>query len=342
MKALVKTKKDVGHLEMMDYPIPQVGSGQILIKVRAVGVCGTDLHMRDGTYPCTPPVVLGHELSGTVEELGPGVTGFEVGDRVVPETYFSVCGHCHYCTTGHQNRCLSRKSIGVNVDGGMAEYVVVPAHRVHHLPENLAFEEGAAIEPYICCVQAVFGRTKLCAGDTVLVSGPGIMGLFCVQLLHALGCRVVLTGTAKDSERLQLGKDFGADEVMYVENENLLDKLREFGEGMGVVAAFECSGAPASVTTCINALRKGGTMIQVALPDKSATIDLSALAQAEKTITGSIATLPVWWDRGIQLLKDNANLKIRPLISETFPLTEWEKAFESTESRKGFKYVLIP
>lgn len=342
MRALVKTKTGAGHLALLERPIPQAGEGQILIRVQAVGICGTDIHIRDGTYPCTPPLILGHELAGTVEELGPEAAGFEVGDRVVPETYIHVCGHCYYCVTGRQNLCLERKSIGSGADGGMAEYVVVPAHRVHRLPENLSFEEGAVIEPYICCVQAVFGKIKLQAGDPVLVSGPGIMGLLCTQLLHLIGCHVVLTGTVRDTERLELGKNLGADEILYAENPRLLDDIQTVSGGLGVAAAFECSGVPVAAATCLNALRKGGTLIQVALPDSPATVDLSYLAQNEKNITGSFATNPIWWKKGIQLLAERKGLKLMPMISGKYPLEDWQKAFEKTESHQGFKYVLTP
>ena len=342
MKALVKTAPGPGNLELIDRPIPVPKAGQVRIRVKAAGVCGTDLHVRDATYPSNPPVTLGHELSGVIDELGEGVTGINVGDRVTSETYFTTCGHCHYCVTGHENRCLERKSIGSGVDGAMAEYVIVPAHRVHLLPEKLSFEEGAAIEPYICCVHAVMGKTPLKVGDPVLVSGPGIMGLLCVQLLRQMGCRIVLTGTKKDEERLALGREFGADLTLYVEDEGYMEKMREFSGGLGMVASFECSGAPASVTTCLDALQKGGTLIQVSLPDKKATIDMSLLVQRESTIIGSFATLPEWWNRGIELLEKPDGIVIKPLITEALPLEKWEEAFSKLEHQEGYKFVLIP
>lgn len=342
MYALTKTDNKPGSLALLKCPVPRPGPGQVLLRVQAVSVCGSDLHIRDGSYPSSPPVVLGHELSGTVEELGAGVTNLTVGERVVPETYFTVCGTCLYCTTGHQNRCLSRRSIGSGEDGGMAEFVVVPAHRAHRLPDHLSFEEGAVIEPYICCVQAVYGTVQLHPGDPVLVSGPGAMGLLCTQLLREMGCQVLLVGTKKDDAWLALGRQFGASRTLYAEEPDLIEQLHALSGDLGVCAAFECSGASASVTSCLRGLRKGGTMVQVALPEKPVSIDLSLLTQEEKNITGSFATLPVWWEQGIRLLETSDRLTLKPLISEVFPLTEWECAFALTEARAGLKYVLRP
>ena len=342
MKALVKTAAGAGHLALEDRPTPQAGSGQILIRVRAAGICGTDLHIRAGEYPCTPPVVLGHEVCGTVEAVGAGVDGLRPGDAVVTETYAHVCGHCHYCTTGRQNLCAQRRSIGSGADGGMAEYVAVPAHRVQPLPKRLSIEEGAANEPYICCVQAVFGKVCLRPGDPVLVSGPGIMGLFCAQLLHLMGCRVLVTGTPRSVKRLDLAKRLGADETLFSDREDLTAQIHAFSGGLGVAASFECSGAQTSVTTCLDGLRKGGTMVQVALPGGPSSIDLTALALGEKHITGSFATLPVWWEKGLQLLEDHPELAIRPMISGVYPLEQWEEGFSMASSRNGLKYVLTP
>ena len=198
------------------------------------------------------------------------------------------------------------------------------------------------IEPYICCVQAVYGTVQLHPGDPVLVSGPGAMGLLCTQLLREMGCQVLLVGTKKDDAWLALGRQFGASRTLYAEEPDLIEELHALSGDLGVCAAFECSGASTSVTSCLRGLRKGGTMVQVALPEKPVSIDLSLLTQEEKTITGSFATLPVWWEQGIRLLETSDRLTLKPLISEVFPLTEWECAFALTEARAGLKYVLRP
>ena len=165
MKAVMKLSPGVGNIGVRDIPEPQPGPGQVLIEVAAAGICGTDLHIYHDEFKTNPPVVLGHEIAGEVVALGAGTQGVRVGARVTTETYFSTCGACRYCRTGHQNLCLNRRSIGSAVNGGFARYVVVPASNVHELPPHLGFEAGALTEPLACVVHGVLSAPTVRPGE---------------------------------------------------------------------------------------------------------------------------------------------------------------------------------
>jgi L-iditol 2-dehydrogenase len=179
MIAVVKTKGGKGNIELRDMPEPVPGEGEVKIEVKAAGVCGSDIHIWDGDIkiPLKPPVIIGHEFSGVIADIGDGVRGFEVGQRVVSETTFSSCGICAYCRTGEYNLCDDRRVIGYWLNGAFTRFCIVPASRLHTLPPDIDFHSAALTEPLACCVHAVVELTGISAGNTVVVIGPGAMGL---------------------------------------------------------------------------------------------------------------------------------------------------------------------
>ena len=203
MKAVVKTRPEPGNVELIDVPDPQAGPGHVVIEVHNAGVCGTDIHIFKSEYVIKPPVILGHELSGTVAEVGPGVTRLKVGDRVtVNPSAGKLCGKCRYCQLGAPFFCIDRAAVGSGMNGGFAKYCCVRQEIVFPLPENLDFETGALCEPFACALQAVVELTTIKPADVVAVSGPGPIGLMCAMLAKRHGTRVVLLGTADDAGRI--------------------------------------------------------------------------------------------------------------------------------------------
>ena len=177
-----------------------------MVKVMAVGICGTDIHIMEDAYPHTVPVVLGHEFTGVVEEMGAATKGFDVGDQVIVHNILG-CGNCHYCKKGDYVFCNEKQSIGVNLNGGMAEYVVVPYDHAMIVPESMKGKDIPALsEPLACCVRGVLEQTKIQPGDKVLVTGPGVIGLLCAQLAKLCGAYVIISGTKVDAKRLELEK----------------------------------------------------------------------------------------------------------------------------------------
>ena len=193
MKAIVKYAAEPGHMEIREVPEPTAGPGQIKIKVVAAGICGSDLHIynSDIAIPVRPPVTVGHEFSGVITEIGEGVEGFEVGQRVVSETAYSYCGKCEACREGWYNLCPERKTLGYWYNGIFTNYTVVPAGRVHLIPEGVSDIAAAMTEPLACVCHAVFDLTKISPTDIVLVSGPGPIGLMTMQVVKAHGATVI-------------------------------------------------------------------------------------------------------------------------------------------------------
>jgi L-iditol 2-dehydrogenase len=341
MKALVKTQRGQGYLDYVDVPEPRPGPGEVKIRVKACGICGTDIHIRHDTFPNFPPVVLGHEFSGVVAELGMGVEGIEVGQRVVSEVVYETCGRCRACKTGYYNLCLTRRGLGWAANGAFAPFTVVEAKNIHSMPDNLSFEEAALSEPLAVCSYAVCELTGVTAGDVVLVSGPGPIGLLTAQCAVAEGGRVIVSGTSADAERMSVARELGIYRSINVDEQDVVALIRELGGGLGADVVFECSGAAPAARTGLEAIRKGGKYMQVGLFGRPIEVDLDSVALKELKVGGVFSSNWRGWNRGLRLAAQN-HVQLRPLVSHVFPLAQWERAFELAEQRQGLKILLIP
>ncbi len=342
MKAIMKIARGVGNVEVREIDEPQVQPGQVKIHVRAAGLCGTDLHIYKDEFRSWPPVVLGHEVAGEIADIGAGVTGWQLGDRVTTETYFSTCGQCRYCRSGQTNLCLNRRSIGSGVNGGFTDFVVVPARNLHRLPENVDFETGALTEPLACVVHGVTSTPTVSPGDVAVIAGPGAIGLLTLQVVKAAGATVVMLGTDKDDHRLALARDLGADYLVNVQRDDPTELLRGLTvEGLGADVVYECSGAGPAASQLLELVRRRGRYVQIGLFGKSIAWDLDQLCYKEIVATGSNASVPSAWLKAVRLIGDGI-VKTAPLITHRFPVTEWEKAFATFEDRAGVKAILKP
>jgi L-iditol 2-dehydrogenase len=343
MKGLYKTATGEGNLELREIPVPEPGPGQVLVEVKAAGICGSDLHIlhADMKLPMKPPVIIGHEFSGVISALGKEVVGWKEGERVTAETSASICGTCYYCRTGSYNLCSERKILGYWIDGGFAEYTLVPAHRLHRLPENVDFIDGALTEPLACCVHGIVELMGMRTGDTVVVSGPGAIGLISMQIAKAYGGQVIVLGTSKDGERLKKAEELGADRTVNIDDEDPHKIVQDITDGLGADVAIECSGAAQAVDTDFDLLRKRGKYLQVGLFYKPITIDFEKIAYKELSLYGTLSQRWTAWKRSL-LLMAQEKVKLSPLVTDIFPLSEWKNAFETFESKKGLKVILTP
>ena len=230
MKAVVKFQRGKGSMELRDVAMPVFGDHEILIRIRASGVCGTDYHIYTGEYQSFPPHIVGHEFSGEIVEVGSKVTQLKPGDRVISELNVESCGICRYCKTGNPQICLSKKAPGTHIDGSYAEFQKMPAHLIHMLPDSVTFEDAAVIEPAAIVAHSLLERTKVEPQDFVVVLGPGPIGLLSLQMAKQYGARtVVMVGTDVDEKhRLPLAKKLGADYVMNASRGDVAQKIIEF------------------------------------------------------------------------------------------------------------------
>ncbi|WP_339162977.1 alcohol dehydrogenase catalytic domain-containing protein [Siminovitchia sp. FSL W7-1587] len=340
MLAVMKTKQGFGNVTCTNIDEPTCSAGSVKVKVAYLGICGTDLHVFHDTFKNNPPVILGHEFSGVVSQIGEGVSSISVGDRVAVLGSTAVtCGTCHYCKTGNYMFCNDRRGMGHGVHGSFTKYVVVREDMVYKIPENISLEEAALSEPLACAVQAIEELTNIQLGDTVLLSGPGPIGLLCLSLLVEKGCKVIVAGTSADEFRLHLAKKLGADIVVNVNHEDVECMIAKETKGCGVDVVVECAGAVSSINSCLKNVKKLGKFIQVGIVGHDITLDYDTVLYKQIQLFGSLAHSMKTWDRVMQILEQK-KVNLAPIITHKMSLSEWEKAFELCEKKSCGKVLL--
>jgi L-iditol 2-dehydrogenase len=342
MIAVRKLARGIGNIELQEMPEPHAGARQVVIEVDSAGICGTDLHIYLDEFETRPPVTIGHELAGVIVELGRDVDGWNVGDRVTSETYFSTCGYCLDCRRGRRNLCTHRRSIGSKEDGAFARYLLTPASNLHRVPEGLDLESAALTEPLACTVHGVLETAGVRAGENVVLTGPGPIGLLALRLAKTAGATAVMIGTNLDIERLKLAKELGADGVINVEEvDNVVEAVGNLFGTEGADLVVECSGAAAAAKTLIDVARRGARFCQMGLYGKPITFYQDAVCYKELVVTGTNASVTPAWPKALKLLAQkqvNASL----LITHRFAITEWDKALDVVKNKEGVKVILKP
>ncbi len=320
MKAAVLRGKR--NIRVENVPDVRVEPGSIVVKVKACGICGTDLHTyRTGGHD---GLILGHELSGDVAKVGAGVIGIKEGDRVVG-VGFRSCGQCYWCKQGVSYRCSSMKLLGEHLPGAMAEYVLLPSAQFNRtifpLPASLSYEEGATVEP-ISVGSFSVRRAKVNPEDTVVVIGAGIIGLGIIQVLKATGVKRVISSARRDS-RLKAAKDSGADIVINAAKEDAVAAITKATDGLGADVVFECAGQQVTFDQSLQIARGGGKVILVGLYEKP--VSWNPIVATNKNIT-MVGILGGHFPSSLEYLAAG-KVKTKPLITHTFPLDEVAEAF---------------
>lgn len=339
MKALVKTKKGPDAVVLMDVQKPVINADELLIRIHAGGICGTDMHILKDEYEACYPVVMGHEYSGVVEEVGDDVRAFQKGDRVISLTAAVTCGTCEFCRQELLMLCDARKSIGSGVDGAFAEYMKIPAKLTFHIPENVSMDVAALAEPLACVVRGVVEMSAVKGGDFVYVSGPGAIGQLTAQVAKVCGAHVSVAGTDQDAERLAVAKRLGADEIINVSTEDAAQRMMQITRGRGYDVVYECAGSPYSAQTCLRLVRKTGQYSQVGLYGAPVPFDHDLALKKEVHVVNSFASERSSWEIAIRLMERGV-LRLDELISDKLPLEQWEQAFQKVENKEGFKLLL--
>ena len=340
MKALLLSR--YRHLELADIATPAPQSGEVLIRVAACGICGSDVHGYDGSSGRRiPPIVMGHEAAGIVAGVGKGVSAFKKGDRVTFDSTV-YCGDCANCLRGDVNLCDHREVLGVSCGdyrraGAFAEFVTVPARIVHRLPENLSFEQAALLEAVAVALHAV-SLVPVAPGSTALVVGAGMIGLLLQQALRVAGCSSIFVADI-DRTRLAFSKQLGATETL---SERVPQQVAELTHGVGVDLAIEAVGKTEAVNTAIDSVRKGGTIVLVGNISPEISLPLQKVVSRQLRLQGSCASAGEY-PRAIELMSTGA-IQVKPLISAVAPLAEGPQWFERLYAREPnlMKVVLTP
>lgn len=334
-----------------DYPVPEPALGEVLIRVEACAICGTDPKIRAHGWPNHPPYgefIFGHEYAGTVAALGEGVTEFKVGDRVAVEPH-KGCNLCDNCRDGLYNTCLNygdvekgHRHYGFTVNGGYAEYANNHVNSVYKIPDQMPIDESTLITTAATSLYGLRRIGGVEAGETVVVSGPGAIGLMGVVMARLLGAgKIILTGTRP--ERLQMGKNLGADVTVNVREENVVERIMDLTQGVGADAVLECAGAPQAAVDAVEYTKKNGRIALVGIYQEPAPLNVNKIVQWNITVAGSKAEGERSLAQALSLLS-RGDVDLSGVITHTFPLSQIHAAFETAEKRLegALKVVVKP
>jgi 2-desacetyl-2-hydroxyethyl bacteriochlorophyllide A dehydrogenase len=312
---------------------PQAGEGEVLVKVALAGVCMSDVEVMKGTRPrpyVKYPIIPGHEWCGTVEKVGPGVKRVVPGDRVAVEGH-NFCRACAWCSRGETNLCASYNELGFTLPGGFAEYVAVRADLAHPFAKTLPFEAAAMVEPFACVIHGA-QRARVQAGDTVAVVGPGTIGLLAVGwAAMSRPARLVVVGLDRGNEAM--ARKMGATDYLTVRDDPA-PRVRDLTGGAGADVVFEAAGSEKAVVLALELARRGGTVILsgIAGDGRRMSVDSDLIALKDLRIDGVFAYTTDSFEQALRII-ESGRLDVRPLVTHTLPLQEFEKAFDLLSNR---------
>jgi L-iditol 2-dehydrogenase len=343
MKALVL--EAYNKLVYTDVDEPEIGAGEVLIEVKACGICGSDVHGMDGSSGRRhPPLIMGHEASGVIAATDPGVTGFAKGDRVTFDSTI-YCGVCFYCRQGLINLCDNRRVLGVSPPeyrqhGAFAQYVAVPEHILYRLPDNLSFVQAAMVEPVSIAFHAI-ALTPISLNDSAVVIGAGMVGLFVIQALRAAGCGTIIA-VDLEQNKLDMALQLGADHGLLAHEIDVAEAVRKLTGGIGADVSIEVVGNTAAVSSAIASLRKGGALTIVG--NLAATVDfpLQEVVTRQISVNGSCSSCgeyPACLD-----MIARGQIDVDALVSEVAPLADGATWFEKLYNQEQglMKVILTP
>ena len=341
MKALVL--REYHRLVVEDVAVPGLGSDEVLVAVKACGICGSDVHGLDGsTGRRRPPIIMGHEAAGVIDRVGDQVTEWRTGDRVTFDSTI-YCGHCFYCRQGSINLCDNRRVMGVSCEeyrqpGAFAEFVAVPQRVLYRLPEALSFERAAMVEALSIAFHAV-RRTPVALNDTAVVIGAGMIGLLVMQALRLAGCgRIIAVDQAQD--RLARAEKMGATDVLDSAKTDVVAEVLQRSQGRGADLAIEAVGIPATVDMAVRAVRKGGQVTLVGNVSPKVDLPLQVAVTRELTIAGSCASRGEY-PACLEMMARGA-IEVDPCLSAVAPLSEGAAWFDRLYRKEpGLLKVLL-
>ena len=332
----------VGDIRFEDVPPPEIGNDEVLLRVRACGVCGTDVHFFHGEWAVNMPLIPGHEYSGEIAEVGRDIDTVSVGDRVSIDPNV-VCGVCKNCRrTERSHLCSNIRAIGVDVNGGFAEYLKAPEEVVYQLPDGVDFEVGAMTEPVGCAIRG-FDNTKTTLGDTVAIIGAGPMGLILTQMARLQGAAQVIV-IEIIPERREMAEKLGAGRTINPLEEDVKKAVEDETDGNGPEVVFEAVGSARTIELALDLAGRGSRVNLFGVAPQTDVIKVKPFMLYDKELEISASYRdPFTFDRAIQLLSKD-RIHVKPLITHRYPLSEIRKAFEVFETRKNeaIKIMITP
>jgi L-iditol 2-dehydrogenase len=344
MKAVVKYDNKPFATEMREVPVPTIGESDVLVEIAYVGVCGTDPHMHTGakTFNFNCPFILGHEFAGKIVEVGKQVKGWKLGDRVTAETHADYCGQCALCRSNNYHLCRDRKGYGFHCDGAYTKYVKVPQRILHRVPDNVSLKVASITEPFCVAYKSVVCNSAVKPGDTVVVIGPGPIGLLCIEMARLQGAtQIVAVGAKGDDERLKLSSEFGATLAINGSSEDPLPKIMALGDRYGADLVIDTAGPAQTLKLSIEAVRPEGQITKIGWGPKPVDISLDMLIAKSATLKGHFSHTWDVWEKSLVLM-GSGQVDLDRVITHELPIDKWAEAFELVETKKAMKVVLTP
>jgi threonine dehydrogenase-like Zn-dependent dehydrogenase len=351
MKAIVKYGYGKYETEIRDVPIPEIGDDDVLLEVKAAGVCGSDIAFDDGGHEnlLNPPVVLGHEFSGIVSKVGKNVTEWKPGERVVSDNTGYVCGKCYACGVADYLACPERLGIGYGMDGGFTKYVRIPGQVLHvfpnslmRIPENMSFEEAAILDPCCNAYMAVVQESRFMPGDYGAVFGVGALGQFSIQAMRAAGAaKIIAIGLSADKERFELAEKNGATDIVIADQVDVQETVDKITGGDGVGLVVDCAGVAVVLRQAIDIVRTSGEIVKIGYDEKPVGFSLDPILDKAVSIKGHFGYTWLSW-RNVMNLVVAGKIDLASMISHRMKIGEFRKAFDLVRERKSIKIILYP
>ena len=344
MKAVVKYENAANCTELREVPVPQIGLNDVLVKVAYIGVCGTDPHMHRNTvvFNFNCPFILGHEFAGTIEKVGEQVDGYKIGDRVTSETHADYCGHCTLCRTNNYHLCRQRKGFGFHTDGAYTKYVKVPARILHRVPENISLKAASITEPFCVAYKSIVCSSTVNPADTVVVIGPGPIGLLCMKMAQLSGAgQIIAIGTEGDEGRLELAKSYGATMIVNSSKQDPLPLIKSLGDGYGADLIVDTAGSSGTLKLSMDAVRPNGQITKIGWGPKPVNFSLDPLIAKSVTFRGHFSHTWDVWEKCLTMM-GLGQIDLERMITHELPIDRWEEAFELVENKTAVKVVLTP
>ena len=339
MTAVVKDREGAGF-SLAKVRVPAPASDGLLIEVKAVGICGTDVSIFNGKRQVPIPLIPGHEFAGVVVQSGPGAAGFRPGDRVTAGLVIG-CGECAYCRADTECLCDDIEEIGIHVDGAFAKYVRAPAKVVHHLPVGMSLEDGASIDPVASAYRAV-KKAEVRPGDVVVVFGPGPIGLYALQVALSMGAQqVVSVGVQGDEGRLEVAKALGAAFAVLGKGQEVVRAVEGITGGRMADVVVEATGRQGVMDTCVRCLKKSGRMGVAGIFHEPSPVDMGLVVRRELVIKGSICYTRDDFEKSMDLV-NSGQVKTAPIITHRLGLEDLAQGLEFLDRKEAIKVMLYP
>ncbi len=340
MKAIVKATAEAGVLSVTDVPTPRVGDGDVLVKVRATGICYTDVTVLQNKYigrrPVPIPMVMGHEGAGEIVEIGNGVSAARVGQRVALEP-IAGCGHCRQCLTGHQNLCTHWEHIGLTRDGTFGEYIAIPSKQAHRIDDSVGFDTAALTEPFGLVVRTL-EQVKPIVGESAAIIGPGPIGILHLLAFLAAGIRnVTMVGLSQDAQRFEIARKIGAAHIIRADVDNPVEAIKDYTAGEGADIVVETASSPKATSLAFDLV---GPLGRVSLFGLYPSAEFSPLQILRKGVTtfGDVAQLTRHFIQAIQIMGSGV-IDFAPVITHRKTVEEAESAFMATREGDAMKVL---